>query len=201
MCPDWIQMREMKCRWFLFGYNSKEAHAAWLSLVSYLLVSSNSSAVPTCSRLQASPTFPLTTAPPRWIAKETRQLCLSGFQGLILSKTFASHSNSVLGVSSSLQMKMQIQPAYIFPNSMYTAFPICWHRLLGSACAVRNSRHRDLVGNQQRSRELSLLLLLLFWLLSQHWKVKRKQRKRKERWKKHRHWHSKNRVPSCSPRY
>lgn len=119
MCPDWIQMREMKCRWFHFGSSSQEAHAAWISPVSYLLVSSSSSTDPTYSHLQASPMFPLTTAPPGWTVKETRHLCLSGFQALILSKTSESHSNPVPGVISSLQMKMQIQLAYILPNSMY----------------------------------------------------------------------------------
>ena len=105
--------------------------------------------------------FPLTTAPPRWTVKETRHLSLSGFRGLILSKTFESRSNPVPGVSSSLQMKMQIQP-WLLPNSMYAEFPICWHQLFGSACEVRNTRHRDLAGNQWQSHELSLLLLLLF---------------------------------------
>lgn len=53
------------------------------------------------------------------IDSEGNQAPLSGFQGLILSKTFESHSNPVPGVISSLQMKMQIQLAYILPNSMY----------------------------------------------------------------------------------
>lgn len=86
----------------------------------------------------------------------------SSFQGLILSKTFETHSNPVPGVSSSLRMKMQIQPAYILPNSASTEFPVCWHQLFGSACEVRSTRHRDLAANQRRSRELPLLLLLLF---------------------------------------
>jgi len=93
---------------------------------------------------------------------EGNQASLSGFQGLILSKTYESHSNSVAEVSSSLQMKMQIQPTYILSKSMYAEFPVCWHQLFGSASEVRNTKHRDSAGNQRQSHELPFRLLLLF---------------------------------------
>lgn len=109
----------------------------------------------------------------------SRQLCLSTFQGLIMTKSVESHSNLVPGVSSSFRVKMQSQPC-LHIAKLHVQLPVCWNWLFRSAYAVRNTRHRNLAGNQQRSCELPLLLLLLFWLLSQHCEVRRKQRKRKE---------------------
>lgn len=166
MCPDWIQMREMKRRWFLFGYSSKEATCIMdifgrlpsdffqLKHFFYLLMFANTTHVSSdyC----------------------TTKMDSEGNHAFLL--LWLSRSNSVKKLLKVTVTQFQ-ESAHLYkgkrrfslPTSCQTPctqFPVCWHQLFGSACAVRNTKHRDLDVHQWQSRELPLLLLLLFWLLS-----------------------------------
>lgn len=71
-----------------------------------------------------------------------RKPCISASQGLILSKIFESHSNPVPGVSSSLQRKTQIQPAYKLPNSMHAVSRLLAPALRKCLCSKKYQAQR-----------------------------------------------------------
>lgn len=98
------------------------AYAGHISLVNCLLISVDRCVFPSYMHLQASPIFP-PTAPPRQRVKETRHLCLSSFQGLMMTKTVESHSNLVSGVSSSFGVKLQSQPCLHIAKLHVQSFP------------------------------------------------------------------------------